>query len=120
MKNMFLSIASNATSRLSGVDADMIHNALDGHIPLSNLSSLHCISDELAYFKNNFTNINMLIIPYLQSISQQSTADTSSCFNVYGALLSYFSTSISLLVHVSTLVTGKYINFVDKIGHFKT
>lgn len=111
MKDLFLSIASNATSRLSGVDADLIHNALAGHIPLSSLSSLHCIGDELAYFKNNFTNINMLIIPYLQSISQQSTADTSTCFNVYGALLSYFSTSISLLIQVGTLVTADTASF---------
>ena len=70
---MFLNIAANATSRLSGVDSDPIFNALSGIIDISTLQSLQCIFDELAYIKNNFIEMDTSITPYLQSITVSST-----------------------------------------------
>lgn len=67
VKPFFLDIAANATGRIASVDSLAVYNAFSGVTPLSSLDTLSCIADDLAYMKENFTNIDSSLIPSIQS-----------------------------------------------------
>ncbi|KAL7040453.1 hypothetical protein ACKWTF_000398 [Chironomus riparius] len=111
IKEMYLNIAANASNRLSGADFSAIKNALSGEIDISSLESIRCISDELSYIKNNLTNIDSSIIPNLSSITQGTTGNAETCFNVYISLLPYIGTTIAFVVEAGTIIAAETASF---------
>ncbi|KAL7040068.1 hypothetical protein ACKWTF_000248 [Chironomus riparius] len=104
--DVMIMFAANATSFLSGVDAEIVYAILNGETVNPLPAPLDCVETDLIYMKNEIAFLVNNVIPGYENFAINSTSDTSTCNTTYTALTGYVVQLVDLLNMKGFFVTS--------------